>query len=274
MQSSAMVAIRTMIMISCLVAVPLAAVFGTALPKAVQSAFGGRSRSYSWHHSPAGDDEPSPPSVLTMDEPGPKLRVAAQSHHEPVVAAESPRLPTAHITGVRPIEDAVAAQVVETAPLWNPSPRVAQAPKSRDMTAHFAPLPLPRRTDTRSEPRTSGLQKTVYSQPYREPSDDDEPTADKPIQDGQIVSLQRPAAAASNALTEGERRLRQLGASYYRLEAWGGDAHLYRCSCNIALSPGSRATRHFEAIEAEPSQAIDAVIKQVDAWRARTSQRR
>jgi hypothetical protein len=268
MQSSAMVAIRTMIMITCLVAVPLAAVFGTALPKVFKSAFGGREQSFSWDHSGV-DDEPRPPSVLTVEEFS-SPQTVTQADIQSIGARQAPRLPTAHITGVRAIDDAAAAQaVVETAPLWNPPPRTAQAPKSRDMTAHFAPSPVPRRIDehgSRNEPRTEALQKTVYSQPHKEPpldesSDDDSQDAD------QLVPVERPAG--ENALSDGERRLRQLGATYYRLETWGGDGHLYRCSCNIAVNPGSRATRHFEAIEAAPSQAIGAVIKQVDTWRER-----
>ena len=273
MQSSAMVALRTMIMITCLVAVPLAAVMGTALPKVVKSALDGRDSSF-FSRDGVTSDEPRPPvtqSVLAADD-STETAVPAPSGHE-LAAADEPRPPTAHIIGVRPIDDepaqaATKEVVVQTAPLWNRSPRTASSPRNRDTTAHFAPSPrlhgrtaAPRR---RGEPRSEGLQKTVYS-----PPDEDESEAQSPGADGdddRMVPVERPAG--ENSFAESERRLRELGAIYYRLESWGADAEFYRCSCSVALSPRSRATRHFEAIDAAPSQAIDAVIKQVDAWRA------
>jgi hypothetical protein len=267
MQSSAMVALRTAIMITCLVAVPLAAVFGTALPKVVRSAFDRRGKTSPWSNLPS-DDEPAPPTVLAMEEiiaptPAPPSsgRAVAENHLS---------LPTAHITGVRPIDEGLltppAAAPVETAPLWSPPPRTARATSTRDMTAHFAPSPLPHRID---ESRPGELQKTVYSPPRGEPleSGDD----DSAEEQGTLVAVDRSTGQglADNVLADGERRLRRLGATYYRLETWGGEGRFYRCSCNVALKAGSRMTRHFEAIEAAPSQAIDAVIKQVDAWRAK-----
>jgi hypothetical protein len=276
MQSSAMVALRTVIMITCLVAVPLAAVFGTALPKIVKTAFDGHGKTSPWNQ-PADDDEPAPPSVVAVDDVKPRRVAASPTNAEPTAAESGPRLPIAHITGVRPVDDTVAATprkaAVETAPLWSPPPRTARAPQTRDMTAHFAPSPLPHRTDeprSRHEPRLGGLQKTVYSQPNREPG---EPTAGDSAEERRaLVAVEPPAASGSpadNVLAEGEQRLRGLGATYYRVETWGGEGQFYRCSCNVAVAAGSRATRHFEAIEAAPSRAIEAVIKQVSAWRAR-----
>ena len=268
MQSSAMVALRTMIMITCLVAVPLAAVVGTALPKVVKSAIDGRDSSF-FSRDGVTSDEPRPPvahSVLAADD-SIATAVPTPSGHD-LAAASEPRQPTAHITGVRPIDDEPAEAVVQTAPLWNRSPRTASSPRNRDTTAHFAPSPrLHGRAAAarrRAEPRADGLQKTVYS-----PPDEDDSAVPSPGTDGdddRMVPIERPAG--QNSFAESERRLRDLGAIYYRLETWGADAEFYRCSCSVALSPRSRATRHFEAIDAAPSQAIDAVIKQVDAWRA------
>ncbi|HEV3341489.1 MAG TPA: hypothetical protein VG125_14065 [Pirellulales bacterium] len=271
MQSSAMVALRTVIMITCLVAVPLAAVFGTALPKMVKSAFDGRGRRSLWNR-PADDDEPAPPSVLAVDDLSPPRFVSPATSAEPAVAENTTRLPTARITGVRPIDDVAAGQprpaAVETAPLWSPPPRTARAQQTRDMTAHFAPSPRPHRTDdlrSRHEPRLGTLQKTVYSQPHQEPGEST--SGDAAEEPRALVAIERPAA--DNVLADGERRLRELGATYYRLETWGGEGQFYRCSCNIALATGSRVTRHFEATEAAPSRAIEAVVQQVSAWRTR-----
>ena len=265
MQSSAMVALRTMIMITCLVAVPLAAVVGTALPKVVKSALDRRDSSFFSRDGVASDDRPA--AVPHSDATDPVT--PPPSEPELTDARAAPRLPSAHITGVRTIDDdAPAAPVVETAPLWNPSRRTASSPRNRDMTAHFAPSPLhgsEAAVRRRGEPRTNALKKTVYFEP-----DEDGPTQlsapDAPDKEESLVPVERPAG--DNPFADSERRLRELGAIYYRLETWGDEGRFYRCSCNVALSPRGRATRHFEAIDAAPSQAIGAVIKQVDAWRA------
>jgi hypothetical protein len=276
MQSSAMVALRTMIMLTCLVAVPLVAVLGTALPKVVQSAFDGQESSLLSGGKAASEAAPTANELKAADSQAaaPSSIGAGPTDAEPAGGTELPRLPIAHITGVRAMEAEPAALVqqepaepeIETAPLWDAPTRTASSPRDRNMTAHFAPSQAPHGLDaarrTRSEPRTEALQKTAYSQPDEEPAS---------AGDARLVPVERPAT--DNALAESERRLRQLGATYYRLETWGDDAQFYRCSCNIALAPRGRATRHFEAIEAAPSQAIDAVVEQIGSWRARRTTR-
>jgi hypothetical protein len=296
MQSSAMVALRTMIMIVCLVAVPLAAVLGTALPKVVKSAFG--------YHEPrqaavGPENEPAPRAAaraLATDDVERRVAEATPNELGPP-AAETLNLPRARITGVRTVDDepsaapiAVASEpMVETAPLWNPSPRTASTPRDRPTTTHLAPPPLRQEARKgqknsnggrreisydarpRAERRDDALQKTVYSPPAAQEEETlgrDVAGIDKgaPTDDG-LVAVERVANAGP--LADGEGRLRQLGAIYFKLEMWGNDGTFYRCSCSVPLSPRGRAVRHFESIETVPSQALDAVIKQVEAWRAR-----
>ena len=171
MQSSAMVALRTMMMIVCLVAVPLAAVFGTALPKAVKSAFGYHE---AWQPSKLAEDE-QPPRVDSLalaadndpqiSQPAPDATIQPQA--EP---RESPILPHAKITGVRALPDVpttAAAEkpdepMIETAPLWNPAPRTASTPRNRQMTTHLVPAPAPHRDILRQgRPRFSATPSSV-----------------------------------------------------------------------------------------------------------------
>jgi hypothetical protein len=296
MQSSAMVALRTMTMIVCLVAVPLAAVLGTTLPKVVKSAFG---------HGEARQTGQVDENVISATVNG-RERAAAAKDPIPSVPmppntketqddANEPTLPRVRITGVRPLDESPMASEpvpneppLETAPLWNPSPRTASTPRGRQTTTHFVPSSLPlrvrrprRHADAnaellshdvrlRGERRGETLQKTVYSQP-----DEADANIMTPEQSGGGPDLtgQRMApverVANRGALADGEQRLRELGATYYRLEAWGNDGSFYRCSCSVPLAERSRATRHFESIEAAPSQAIGAVVKQVETWRAK-----
>ncbi|MHC4176301.1 MAG: hypothetical protein ACYSWU_02275 [Planctomycetota bacterium] len=63
-------------------------------------------------------------------------------------------------------------------------------------------------------------------------------------------------------------RLRQLGATYYLLEAWGSQEQLYRFYCKVAVGGNPDYTHNFEATDADPLQAMARVLRQVEAWRA------
>ena len=260
MQSSAMVAFRTAIMITCLVAVPLAALTGTAVTKVVKSALGDRSTSLAL--ADLRGDEASPPvgPIATVDNAEPEPRVVSPLSADPTELAQfTPRLPTARITGVRAVPDAAEVAdaspepVIESAPLWKAPRRTASTPRSRETTAHNV---LPR-----------GLQKTAYSPP------DAGALAEQAGDDTGDDLLPIESDDADNRLADSEERLRDLGANYYRLENWGDHGTFYRCSCSVAAAPRSRATRHFEAVEVSPSEAIDAVIHQVQTWRNKSARR-
>jgi hypothetical protein len=64
-----------------------------------------------------------------------------------------------------------------------------------------------------------------------------------------------------------QQRLRQLGATYYLLEAWGSDQQLYRFYCKMAVGGNASYTRYFEATDSNPLQAMAQVLHQVETWR-------
>jgi hypothetical protein len=63
-----------------------------------------------------------------------------------------------------------------------------------------------------------------------------------------------------------ERRLQQLGASYYRLEEWGNQAGVYRFICEMPIGNDPRLARSFEAIHADRMEAMADVLRQVEAF--------
>ena len=65
-----------------------------------------------------------------------------------------------------------------------------------------------------------------------------------------------------------QQRLRRLGATYYLLEAWGSEDQLFRFHCRMALAGSPGATRHFEATDRDPFEAMSRVLREVEAWRA------
>ncbi len=71
---------------------------------------------------------------------------------------------------------------------------------------------------------------------------------------------------ADDRLATLQRRLEQLGATYYRLESCGNEGPRFRFECRVAFDRASFCARHFEATDRDPMQAIVAVVRQVEAW--------
>jgi len=65
-----------------------------------------------------------------------------------------------------------------------------------------------------------------------------------------------------------ERRLRELGATYYLLETWGAHGQYYRFQARMAVGGQADCVRHFEAVHSDPQQAMADVLAQVETWRA------
>ncbi|MCE5266876.1 MAG: hypothetical protein LLG00_03205 [Planctomycetaceae bacterium] len=94
------------------------------------------------------------------------------------------------------------------------------------------------------------------------------------------VAIQPPAGAASDTLVGAadlqvaptdlrniQQRLRGLGATYYLLESWGSDQQLYRFYCKVAVGGNADYTHWFEAIHADPLEAMRQVLRRVETWR-------
>lgn len=79
------------------------------------------------------------------------------------------------------------------------------------------------------------------------------------------VPLQGESALA-NQLDPHLSLLRSLGAANYTLENWGGSGELFRFRCSIALGQNEDHTRHFEAVGADPLQAVHQVVGEVTSW--------
>ena len=65
-----------------------------------------------------------------------------------------------------------------------------------------------------------------------------------------------------------ERKLREYGAVYYLLETWGTEGELYRFHCRMAITNNPNYTRHFEATDRDALKAMSQVLARVEAWRA------
>jgi hypothetical protein len=85
--------------------------------------------------------------------------------------------------------------------------------------------------------------------------------------DGPALPANQAAAEKEDPFLKIQNRLRTLGASYYLLETWGNDQRLYRFYCEMAVAGDTGFTRCFEATNADPIGAMQAVLSQVEDWR-------
>jgi hypothetical protein len=211
MRQSTAVICRAVVMLSCLIAIPLAALFGTSLPDVVkmlrEGHFGGDSTSSREVYGEAprfvGSRTDVPP---TASVPGPADQPQWGMH-----PASAPRSDT---------------------------PRNAAAGRQPSGTIPASYDALPKRL---APPAAAGA--AVAGEPN--PSN---------LGDERFLWIQQ--------------RLRRLGATYYLLEAWGGGDQLYRFHCRMALAGSPGATRHFEATDRDPFEAMSKVLREVEAWRA------
>jgi len=61
-------------------------------------------------------------------------------------------------------------------------------------------------------------------------------------------------------------RLKQLGATYYLLEAWGDHSDAFRFYCRMSIGGNSHVTRPFYCVDADPLKAMNNVLQQVEDW--------
>jgi hypothetical protein len=80
------------------------------------------------------------------------------------------------------------------------------------------------------------------------------------------LQLNAQPPAAVDQFVYVQQRLRQLGATYYLLEAWGNDRQLYRFYCKMAVGGNASYTRYFEATDSNPLQAMAQVLQRVETW--------
>jgi hypothetical protein len=75
------------------------------------------------------------------------------------------------------------------------------------------------------------------------------------------------AQTDTNPFMTMQDRMRRLGATYYLLETWGNQRQFFRFYCQMSVGGNSSYTRYFEAINANPLEAMADVLRQVESWR-------
>ncbi len=254
MESSTVLAFRIFVMLSCLIIVPMAAIFGSAFPDVVKSVL--VDRIVALGSGTTDEPEAAAPDPNGFREVTPGTDRAGNW--------EAPRWGTPQSEAVAWQAPAAAPSNAEIVPLGGPPPR-----GGFNQSASFS---APAGSDPGVVQRLSAPTVEVA------PSGGDG-VGGRGAPAGTITGVVpgNVSAAASHlacpieqpdGFTEMERKLREYGATYYLLETWGKEGELYRFHCRMAVSNNAQYTRHFEATDHNALQAMADVLKQVEAWRA------
>jgi len=213
MQSSAVVTLRVAVMLTCLTVAPMAAIFGSSLPKVVTSLLHGKGFPRTERAPTVGElraaGGEAPVFNASVQMPG---QGAPPDGFPPRAAEAAPMGPAGGATGTAP-----------------GSPGPAVPPSALAPTPNVPPGPV--RQSAQMDP---------------------DPAA---------------PAALGDATQQIEKRLRELGATYYLLEYLAANDQHYRFHCKMSIVGSPNHTRTFEAIENNPVQAMRLVLDQVQQWR-------
>jgi hypothetical protein len=245
-QSSAVVMFRALVMLVCLVAIPLAALFGSSLPAVVKAFQAGRLPTLAELKG-----TPSPAANIPSEAPP----FVPQGTATPINSTSSVMIPGA------PNTQPAALNPPPLASRWpgsNPNPSASgvvpagyvESPGSNGFAGGTA------QTGPRLSPAPPGG-------PNLAPVRGTEPSVPGSAPNGSTTSVASPSDPYSRMLD----RLRQLGATYYLLECWGDQKREYRFYCRMAIGGNSQYWRPFWAIDTDPIRAMTQVLQQVESWR-------
>jgi hypothetical protein len=265
MESSTVLAFRIFVMLACLVVVPLAAIFGSAFPEVVKSVLVDRLVAWGTGKSPEPAKTAAEGGFGEVTPSGASGQSAANNWEAPrwgaQAAAHNPWQPQ----GCNPPPLGIV-----------PTGAAGVNPSMGNQSASFAAPADPVQSSPGARPVQRGAAETPYGNPPIENA-----RAAKQFgypNRGSATPANNPAAMAASPaqqpleqperFTAMERRLREIGATYYLLETWGNEGELYRFHCKMAIGNNPNYTRHFEATDRDALKAMAQVLERVEAWRA------
>jgi len=221
-------------MLACLIAIPLAAMFGKSLPDLFKSLFGGQPAAESFQTADSWGEAP-PFELLAMKED---------------TSATAPR-------PLRPdgrAEPLASAATGLTRPASHPATGVMPA-------GYESPMPSP---PTRGTVNVGGNVVPDYGQPtYGPPTYGQPGSASVPPEN---YYAQARTESVESEVARIEQRLRELGAT--RMEYFWDGPQFYRFGCDASVGGDPTYVRHFQATNFDRIRAMSDVLRQIEVWRA------
>jgi len=233
MANSFQMAVRAGIMIVTMVAIPLLAIFGKQLPELIEGIYRGNVKTDEWQTRPA-TPVAAPVSNASVNQ------LAGQQQRADLTPAP-----------------AFQPGAGSSNPALSTAPKIEPPPLSPIALQGAQPLPIsPTNANTTNLSRSDNLGQALPPSTLR---------------DSHVspAGLNRPAPSAdlnSAAFQQGQQRLRELGASYFKLETTGEATERYRAVCQIAAPNGP--VQNFTSIHADALTALNEVITQIEQTRA------
>ncbi|MGC4006341.1 MAG: hypothetical protein QM811_25760 [Pirellulales bacterium] len=246
MANSFQLFVRAAIMLSCMVVIPLIALFNKQIPEFCSAIWNGQDRAATWQARPTGGPAPAAQPSTTSE------RFASQQSRSDLQEAPKFGAPDAPPTKSNTLPGGFAPPTAGAKP--EPAaprvlPELARAeplsvgPANRGLPTGMTPPPSLAQQPPGAAPRTP------IHDPFVRPSAAD--TAD---------------AAAVDPLAAAQQRLRALGVGYFKLETTGEATIRYRCYCQVKAGDGP--VQDFQATHAVPLAAVQDVTDQIERWQA------
>ncbi|MEI8071412.1 MAG: hypothetical protein WCI09_07485 [Planctomycetota bacterium] len=261
---------RSFVLVTCMLVVPLLAMFSHKIPAELRGAI----RTRVWKpamQAIASVFELEPQTPLTISVPPAAVAVV-----DPV--AVSAFTPQAQAVSVPPVALGIPAnKTVAMAPFAAPAsqppativmPIVTLAPIDT-----IAPAVIPQGKGL-TVPGSIAIQSTVPSvalapQPLVPADAFSEIKSTRIAPDPPVASVTRSSAAPQviSAHRTVEEQLVQLGAVSFECLPPKGAEQVHRCSCRVAADPTGQLQRVFQSADAIPSEAMNKLLTQVTAWK-------
>lgn len=256
---SLVMTVRTVVMLACMIALPLAAVFWPTISEQLRHWL---ADAHSRPRHAARDEGPHAPASVGTDQastsiPSPTVDFPPPLNDQAVspVGVENTRSPEPGGAPARQPQSLPngSRQPVRNMSEWSKQSNQIVQPTPMSESAGGAPAlagPLVPMSATSADLAASRVQQAVGAVP-------------RPAPPTEVGSSALPRADHAD-IHAGLSRLRELGANYYRLET---DGRQYHFSCDVAVSVDSSREKRFTASAAEPRQAVAQVLAEVKAWR-------
>jgi hypothetical protein len=237
-------AFRIFVMLSCLIIVPMAAIFGSAFPDVVKSVLVDRIVYWATGKAPEPRSSDNRGGFGTVAPAEPVAPAGASAGDAPPWNGPGGTTSSVTVPPNAPSGGVMAAGAT-----------MADSTAGNRQAIHSVP------TMTSADGR--GAVDSMHSQESFAAGGGGAPQAP-----GAAAGVADPAASPPDPFTAMERKLREYGATYYLLETWGADGELFRFHCKMSVGNNPNATRHFEATDRDALRAMGQVLERVESWRA------
>lgn len=307
-ESTPVVAFRAFVMLACLVLVPLAAVFGSQCPEIVKSLLidkvsawirpngaetklaDAERRTDRAAKSPESETRSGVAKALGSGDAqarGPSATPARRAARGDGVASATGETTSGANRRSAPAQLAAHASrttadwQTDSDHDWNASDNEAIDVNQRAVhldssAANAATISTGRATQARGQEPTGALERDSIGRSAARSarSESAAATGRMPTASGVEASSRGAAnrsqtAGAADPFAAIERKLRDYGASYYLLEAWGADHEMYRFHCKMPLGDAARESQNFEAFDRDAIRAMTQVLEQIEHWQSR-----